>query len=116
MLVNDDFGDTSALLIAMESDQKDYRQMNTYMDELEDRLRRIEALANVRKIRLSIRTDRHLSEPGKTAEYGLSSSMLAGNLLSQSITTVSGAVNNRMTKIPLHVKRSYDSNTTLPSK
>ncbi|MBP7780690.1 MAG: efflux RND transporter permease subunit [Paludibacteraceae bacterium] len=109
VLVNDDFGDTSALLIAMESDQKDYRQMNTYMDELEDRLRRIEALANVRKYGCQSEQIGIYLNQEKTAEYGLSSSMLAGNLLSQSITTVSGAVNNRMTKIPLHVKRSYDS-------
>lgn len=36
--VMDDFGDTSALLVTMESGDKTYRELNTYMDGLKDRL------------------------------------------------------------------------------
>lgn len=39
--VMDDFGDTSALLITMESKGKTYRELSDYMDELKNRLRRI---------------------------------------------------------------------------
>ena len=40
----DDIADTSALLITMESKQKTYRELNTYIDRLKDRLRRIDAI------------------------------------------------------------------------
>ena len=40
LMVQDDFGDTSALLITMESKDKTYRELNDYMDDLKDRLRR----------------------------------------------------------------------------
>lgn len=43
----DDFGDTSALLIAMESDDKTYRELNEYMDRLQDRLRLIPSVGRM---------------------------------------------------------------------
>ncbi len=45
--VLDDFGDTSALLIAMESDDKTYRELNEYMDRLQDRLRLIPSVGRM---------------------------------------------------------------------
>ena len=44
----DDIAETSALLITMESKQKTYRELNTYIDDLKDRLRRIDAISNLR--------------------------------------------------------------------
>lgn len=42
--VMDDFGDTSALLITMESEEKTYRELKEYMDNLQNRLRRIPSI------------------------------------------------------------------------
>ena len=39
--VKDDFGDTSSLLVAMESEEKTYRELSDYMDRLQDKLRTI---------------------------------------------------------------------------
>ena len=48
VVVNDDFGNTSALLVAIESDQRSYRELKKYSDDLSDRLRRIPSVANVK--------------------------------------------------------------------
>ena len=48
IVVNDDFGNTSALLIAIESDQRNYRELKQYSDDLSDRLRHIPSVANVK--------------------------------------------------------------------
>ena len=40
VVVNDDFGNTSALLISIESGQRSYRELKKYSDQLSDRLRR----------------------------------------------------------------------------
>ena len=45
--VNDDFGDTSSLLITMESDTKTYRELSDYMDDLQDRLRTISSVGRL---------------------------------------------------------------------
>ena len=39
LVANDEFGDTSALLIAMESDSRSYRELHGYVDRLSDELR-----------------------------------------------------------------------------
>ena len=49
VIANDDFGDTSALLITLESEDKTYRELQRYMETLEDRLRRIESVSNLRR-------------------------------------------------------------------
>ena len=48
LVANDDFGNTSALLIAIESEARSYRELKDYSDELSDRLRRFPSVANVR--------------------------------------------------------------------
>lgn len=46
---NDDFGDTSALLITLESEDKTYRELENYLDKLENRIRKIESVSNLRR-------------------------------------------------------------------
>ena len=63
LVANDDFGNTSALLIAIGSDQRSYRELKEYSDELSDRLRRIPSVANVKlfgeqKEQISLYVDR----------------------------------------------------------
>lgn len=47
-MVNDDFGNTSALLIAIESDSRSYSELHEYSDEIADQLRRIPSVAAVK--------------------------------------------------------------------
>ena len=63
VVTNDDFGNTSALLIAIESSQRNYRELKQYSDDLGDRLRRIPSVANVKlfgeqKEQISLYVDR----------------------------------------------------------
>ena len=60
--VVDDFGDTSALLITMESEEKTYRELDDYMEELRNRLRRVESVgrmsvSGMRKEQISVYLD-----------------------------------------------------------
>ena len=44
--VNDDFGSSSALLIAIESDSRSYKELKKYSDDLADRLRQVPSVSN----------------------------------------------------------------------
>lgn len=48
VMANDDFGDTSAVLVALESDKRSYRELDSYSNKLQDELRRIESVSNIR--------------------------------------------------------------------
>lgn len=101
--VNDDFGNTSALLIAIESDQRSYRELRKYSDELSDRLRRIPSVANVKlfgeqKEQISLYIDRQ-----RLQAYGVSEQTLLAVLQAQGITTMSGAINDHDQQVPIHI-------------
>ena len=109
IVVNDDFGNTSALLIAIESDQRSYRELKEYSDELSDRLRRIPSVANVKlfgeqKEQISLYVDRQ-----RLQAYGIGQQMLFSRLQSQGITTMSGGIDDDDQQIPIHVEAQDNS-------
>ncbi|MFI3305682.1 MAG: efflux RND transporter permease subunit [Rikenellaceae bacterium] len=113
LIANDDFGDTSALLISLESDQRSYRELEDYMGELQDRLFQIRSVSNVRSYgvqheQISIYFDR-----AKIAGYGINKSALMGMLSSQGFTTTGGSVESAESNIPIHFKESYLSEQEL---
>ncbi len=109
IVVNDDFGNTSALLIAIDSDQRSYRELKEYSDELGDRLRRIPSVANVKlfgeqKEQISLYVDRQ-----RLQAYGVGQQMLFSRLQSQGIITMSGGIDDDDQQIPIHVEAQDNS-------
>ena len=109
IVVNDDFGNTSALLIAIESDQRSYRELKQYSDDLSDRLRRIPSVANVKlfgdqKEQISLYIDRQ-----RLQAYGIGQQMLFSRLQAQGITTMSGNISDDDQQIPIHVEAQENS-------
>ncbi len=103
LVVQDDFGDASALLITLESNERSYRELQGYSDELADRLRRIKSVSNVRqygekKEQLSIYVDRE-----RLAAYGIGQAALISALSNEGLTTLSGSISTSSTNIPLHL-------------
>lgn len=109
IVVNDDFGNTSALLIAIESDKRSYRELKEYSDNLSDRLRRIPSVANVKmygeqKEQISLYIDHE-----RLQAYGIGQQMLFSRLQAQGITTMSGNINDDDQQIPIHVEAMENS-------
>ncbi len=109
IVVNDDFGNTSALLIAVESDQRSYRELKQYSDDLSDRLRRIPSVANVKlfgeqKEHISLYVDRQ-----RLQAYGIGQQTLFSHLQAQGITTMSGSIRDDDQQIPIHVEATENS-------
>lgn len=107
--VMDDFGDTSALLITMESVDKTYRELDDYMDALQDRLRRINSIgrmtvSGMQKEQISIYLDTH-----KLSQYGLTEQTLAVTLFTKGFTTSGGRVKNPAYVQPVYVAKSLNT-------
>ena len=107
LMANDDFGDTSAMLITLESEDKTYRELEKYLEELQNRLRRIDAVSNLRSYGLQKEQISIYIEQEKLAAYGISSTTLAANLFSQGFTTMSGSVDNKNFVAPIHISETY---------
>ena len=109
LVANDDFGNTSALLIAIESPERSYRELQDYTDRLSDRLRRIPSVANVRiygeqKEQISLYVDRQ-----RLQAYGIGQQMLFSRLQSQGMVAMSGSLSDDDQQIPIHVEATEGS-------
>ncbi|MBR1546576.1 MAG: efflux RND transporter permease subunit [Prevotella sp.] len=109
IVVNDDFGNTSALLLSIESGQRNYRELKKYSDDLSDRLRRIPSVANVKmfgeqKEQISLYVDRQ-----RLQAYGVGQQMLFSRLQAQGITTISGSISDDDQQVPVHIEATENS-------
>lgn len=107
--VMDDFGDTSALLITMESEEKTYRELDEYMDVLQERLRRIPSVgrmsvSGLRKEQISIYID-----PERLSQYGLGEKTLSLALMQKGFATTGGRVNAEGYTCPIYVAKSLNT-------
>lgn len=98
-----DFGDTSSLLITMESRDKTYRELGDYIDALKDRLRPIESVGEMsvygkQNEQITIEVD-----PIRLANYGVSEKTLALQLLSQGFNTTGGDIRDLEYTSPIRV-------------
>ena len=109
LVANDDFGNTSALLIAIESKERSYRELQDYTDRLGDRLRRIPSVANVRvygeqKEQISLYVDRQ-----RLQAYGIGQQLLYSKLQAEGITTMSGSISDIDQQTPIHIAPTQNS-------
>ena len=117
LVVNDDFGDTSALLLAMESKDKTYRELNDYMNTLIDSLRMIKSVGKMSVFGLQHDQISIYIDSDKLSHYGISYLTIAQVLRGKGFVTTAGRVKNNDYKSPIYVDHAlnkiYDIENTL---
>lgn len=106
--VQDDFGDASALLITMESNEKTYRELDNYMDDLKERLRNIESVGRLsvyggQQEQISVYVDTR-----KLAQYGVGQTVMTSALMAKGFNTTAGSQATPKYEAPIHVNRSLN--------
>lgn len=103
VVVNDDFGNTSSLLITVSSEDKNYRELGDYMGILEDRLRRVPAIGNIKRFgdcheEIAVRIDKD-----KLNAYGINNQTIFATLFTQGLLTAGGQIDDGVNVIPIDV-------------
>ncbi len=103
------FGDTSSLLITMESEDKTYRELGDYMDKLKDRLRTVESVGTMsvsgtQHEQISINVD-----PARLSHYGVSEKTLAAALFSKGFQTTGGEIRADSYTSPIYIDNPLNS-------
>lgn len=116
LVVNDDFGSASALLIAIESENRSYRDLKEYSDDLADALRRIPSVSNVvlygdSKEQLTIYIDEQ-----RLSAYGIGRASLIQALHTAGFTTLTGSVSGLKKDVPIHVEPSLNNEEEIENK
>ena len=107
--VNDDFGSTSAILLAIESEHRSYRELKKYSDDLGDELRRISSVSNVNlygetREQITLYVDRE-----RLAAYGIGQLQLIQTLNAAGLTTTAGSITDWQKDVPIHVKNAVNN-------
>lgn len=108
LMVQDDFGDTSALLITMESKDKTYRELNDYMDDLKDRLRRIESIGRMNVLGMQKEQISIYLDSDKMSHYGIGTNTIAASLFAKGFVTTAGTQKGNGYDSPIQVERSLN--------
>ncbi|MEN6422938.1 MAG: efflux RND transporter permease subunit [Smithella sp.] len=105
--VNYEFGDTEALLIAIEMDHPDYAQMRDYAQKLEDSLKTIPAVSKIKRIGEQKEQIVITSDSSRLAQYGIPFAKVAQVLQSQNAIGPTGDVKTPDNKITLYSEGYY---------
>ncbi len=108
VVVNDDFGDTSAVLLTIESKEKTYRELKEIAEDLEDRLRSVEEvgrmqLQGMEKEQINIYIDH-----SKLSHYGIPFETIAMTLFAKGFTTTGGTLREDGYNSPIRVAPSMN--------
>ncbi|MCM1256010.1 MAG: efflux RND transporter permease subunit [Duncaniella sp.] len=103
------FGDTSALLITMQSDDKTYRELKDYMDDLKDRLRTVESVGTMSVTGMQTEEFAVYLNPEKLKHYAISEATVGATLLAQGFKTTGGSLQSDNFSNPIIVKRMVNS-------
>lgn len=109
----DDFGDTSSILITLSSKQKTYHELDTYLSNLEDMLRKIDAVSRLRREGTINEQITVYLDHDKMAQYRISSYSLLQKLSAKGFTPVSGSVKNSTLVAPIHITDNLDSESSV---
>jgi len=113
LAANDDFGESSSMLITLESDTKSYREMGDYVNTLSDKLRSVQSLANI--IRMGGQKE-HLSiylDHDRLSQYGLNTALIMRKVSGMNGTLYTGSLDDGQLSRSIHIQSSLNSENDL---
>ncbi|MGD0279634.1 MAG: efflux RND transporter permease subunit, partial [Smithella sp.] len=105
--VNFEFGDTEALLIAIEMDHPDYARLRDYAQKLEDNLKTIPAVSKIKRIGEQKEQIVITSDSARLNQYGISFANVIQILQAQNSIGPAGDVKTSADKISLYGEGYY---------
>jgi len=114
--VNSDFGDTEAMLIAIESNESSYAQMRIYAQMLQDNLRTISATSKIKCIGEQKEQITVYFNSDKLSQYGISLSQVIKVLQSQNTVSPTGELNTENSKVTLYTSGHYNTENEIENQ
>lgn len=107
--VLDDFGETSALLITMESEDKTYRELKEYMDDLQNRLRAVKSVGRMGVYGMQKEQVSVILNHEKLSKYALNDQIVAARLFTKGFSTTGGRIKSDVYSQPVYVAESLNT-------
>ncbi len=113
LVADNDFGNTSALLLSVRSDGKTYRELEDYIKRLETDVRRIPSVSRVKRYGVQKEQISVYLDNAKLARYGIRPLTLAAAIVPQSTAGYAGELDDGQLIRPLSIPASYKTENDL---
>ncbi len=113
---DDDFGNTSALLLAVESETKTYKELEKFIEKFEDGVRKIPATSRVKHFGLQKEEINVYIDDAKLTNYGIKPFLVLAALKPQGMVNYSGEVDDGKFIKPIHIPSGYKSENDIANQ
>jgi multidrug efflux pump subunit AcrB len=113
LTADNDFGNTSALLIAVRSETRTFRELEDYIRKLEDDVRRVPSVCRVKRFGVQKEEILVYVDNAKLSRYGIKPLSLAAAIKPQSMIGYSGELDDGKFTRPLHIPVSFRTENDL---
>lgn len=113
LTADNDFGNTSALLLSVRSDGKTYRELEDCIKRLENDVQRIPSVSRVNRYGTQKEEINVYLDNAKLSRYGIRPMTLAMAIIPQSAAGYAGELDDGKLIRPLHIPASYRSENDL---
>lgn len=107
LTADNDFGNTSALLLAVQSETKSYKELEDYIKKLEDDVRRVNSVSRVKHYGLQKEQISVYIDDAKLANYGIKPLQIYAALKPQSTVNYAGKLDDGKLVHPIHIPSSF---------
>ena len=116
LIVNSDFGDTSALLITLSSDTKSYKELEKELTKLEAECRKIPATSKIKHFGLQHEKIFVNVNPKLLKEYRINSLTLMGNYMMNGGVNYAGELKDGNYNLTVHLRPNFESEEDLANQ
>jgi len=109
LIGSNDFGDTSALLITMSSNKKNYRQLEATIKDLEAEIRRIPSVSRMKRFGTQKEQIYIYIKPEKLTQFNVKPSNILTVFKIQNALNYSGKLDNGELILPIHLPPRFSS-------
>jgi multidrug efflux pump subunit AcrB len=107
LTANDDFGNTSAILLAVESETKTYKELERSIEQFEDRVRTIPSTSRVKHYGLQKEEINIYFDDAKLTRYGIKPLTVLAALKPQGMVNYAGEIDDGKFIRPIHIPSGF---------
>ena len=116
LTADDDFGNTSAILLAVESKTKTYKELEKYIEQFEDDVRKIPSTSRVKHFGLQKEEINVYIDDAKLTNYGIKPLMVFAALRPQGSVDYAGDIDDGKFIRPIHIPSGYKTESDIANQ
>jgi len=116
LTADNDFGNTSALLLAVQSETKTYKELEEYIKKFENDIRRIPSVSRVKHYGLQQEQISVYIDDARLTHYGIKPLVVLAALKPQSTIGYAGEIDDGRYVYPIHIPQSFQTEQDVASQ